>query len=116
MRNIQPTLSALLAASLAAASAASASAAVLGAKPVAIDVYFYGGGLAAGADKNLDAVRQLIKAADAMGQLRDNGGAPIQYVANPPNTNYLVLGDTTLGMRIDADGTWNGQKSHVVLD
>ena len=105
------TRTSLIAASLAALATTvfvtTAFADALGAKPVAIDGYKYGGGLAVGADMNLDAVRVLIKTADAMGQLRDN-----QY----GGSTYLVLGDTTNAMRIDADGTWNGAKSHVVLD
>jgi hypothetical protein len=94
-----------------------ASAEPIGAKPVIIDGYKFGGMLPAGSEKNLDPVRLLIKAADAMGQLRDNGPAPISYPAGTTAGNvYLVLGDTTIGLRIDADGTWNGQKSHVVMD
>jgi hypothetical protein len=104
--NMRRTL--MAAVSLAAlAYATGAYADPLGAKAVVIDGYRYGGGLAVGADKNLDAVRVLIGAADAMGQLRDN-----QY----GGSTYLVIGDTTNGMRVDADGTWNGAKSHVVLD
>jgi hypothetical protein len=107
MRNtsIIATSLAALAATVFITTAASADS--YGAKPIPIDGYRYGGGLAVGADKNLDAVRVLIKAADSLGQLRDN-----QY----GGSTYLVLGDTTNAMRIDADGTWNGQKSHVVLD
>jgi hypothetical protein len=96
-----------LAALATAVFATTAMADSLGAKPVVIDGYRYGGGLAVGADKNVDAVRVLIKAADAMGQLRDN-----QY----GGSTYLVIGDTTNAMRVDADGTWNGAKSHVVID
>jgi len=80
---------------------------LIGANKVAIDGHFYGGGLPLGAEKNLDAVRLLIKAADAMGQLRDN-----QY----GGSQYLVLGDTTNAMRMVANGTWNGQPAHVVID
>src|SRR5665213_1580380 len=105
------TRTSLIAASLAALATmvfvTTAFADAVGAKAVAIDGYRYGGNLAVGADKNLDAVRVLINAANAMGQLRDN-----QYAGS----TYLVLGDTTNAMRIDADGTWNGAKSHVVLD
>jgi hypothetical protein len=107
MRNTTSLIAASLAALAATGLVTAASADVLGAKPIVVDGYRYGGGLVMGADKNLDAVRLLIKAADAMGQLRDN-----QY----GGSTYLVLGDTTNAMRIDADGTWNGAKSHVVLD
>ena len=80
---------------------------LLGAKFIAVDGYKYGGGLPVGVDKNLDAFRVLIKAADAMGQLRDN-----QY----GGSQYLVIGDTTNAMRMVANGTINGAKSHVVID
>jgi hypothetical protein len=111
MRYSKTVLVASLTALAATAGASAVSADVLGAKFVPIDGYKYGGMLPVGADKNLEAMRILIKAADAMGQLRDN-----QYAPNPTYGYYLVLGDTTLAMRVDADGTWNGQKSHVVLD
>jgi hypothetical protein len=107
MRTTTTILAASLAALAATVCVTTASADSLGSKPVAIDGYYYGGGLAVGADKNLDGARALISAANAMGQLRDN-----QY----GGSTYLVLGDTTNAMRIDADGTWAGQKSHVVLD
>jgi hypothetical protein len=101
----------LIAASLALLAATAfttvASAEVLGAKPIPIDGYRYGGNLPVGTDKNLDAVRVLIKAADAMGQLRDN-----QY----GGSTYLVIGDTTNAMRITGSGTVNGQKANLVLD
>jgi hypothetical protein len=108
MRFSKTLLAASLATLAATAFVATATADVLGAKPIAVDGYKYGGNLVVGADKNLDAVRMLIKAADAMGQLRDN-----QY----GGSQYLVLGDTTNAMRMDATGTWNGVKNaHVVLD
>jgi hypothetical protein len=101
----------LMAASLAllatTAFVATASAEVLGGKPITFDNFKYGGNLPVGSDKNADALRALIKASDAMGQLRDN-----QY----GGSLYLVLGDTTNAMRVNADGTWNGAKVHVVLD
>jgi hypothetical protein len=80
---------------------------LLGNKWIAIDGYKYGGGLPVGTDKNLDAVRVLIKTADALGQMRDNqyGGA-----------QWLVLGDTTNAMRIVANGTLDGKKAKVTLD
>jgi len=61
--------------------------------------------LPVGSEKNLDGMRLLVKSANAMGMLRDNR-----------QITFLYLGDTALAMRVDADGTWNGQKSHVVLD
>jgi len=103
-----------LAASLAviatAVIATTASAAeLIGAKRFAFEGYYYGGNLPVGTEtgKNPDFLRALIKAADAMGQLRDNqyGGAM-----------YLVIGDTTNAMRMNATGTWNGAKANVVLD
>jgi hypothetical protein len=69
--------------------------------------FYYGGQLPVGAEKNADALRVLIKASDALGQLRGN-----QY----GGSTYLVLGDTSAAMRINADGTWNGKSAHVVLD
>jgi hypothetical protein len=122
MRNSRPLLAAsaaVLAATVFAGAAWAQSAAtpgipttstVLGAKYVNIDGFIYGGMLPIGADKNLDAMRVLIKAADSLGQLRDN-----QYGANPTFGYYLVIGDTSLAMRVDADGTWNGAKAHVVI-
>ncbi len=100
-------VSAAQAAAPAAPAAAPAAGAKLGAMPMVVDGYKYGGLLPVGSDKNLDAVRMLIKAADGMGQLRDNqyGGAL-----------YLVIGDTTNAMRVNGTGTWNGQKANVVLD
>src|SRR5688572_19281700 len=84
-----------------------AGAKVHGGSWFVVDGYKYGGQLPVGSDKNLDALRMLIKAADGMGQLRDNqyGGAL-----------YLVIGDTTNAMRVNAKGTWNGQPANVVLD
>jgi hypothetical protein len=108
MRHTKSFFAVSLAALATAAFVTTASADVLGAKPIQVDGYKYGGNLVVGADKNVDALRALIRAADAMGQLRDNqyGGA-----------QYLVLGDTTNAMRMDATGTWNGvQNAHVVLD
>jgi hypothetical protein len=107
MRYSKSLIAASVAILAATAFAATASAELLGAKPIVVDGYKYGGNLPVGSDKNLDALKVLIKAADSMGQLRDN-----QY----GGSLYLVLGDTTNAMRINADGTWNGQKAHVVLD
>jgi hypothetical protein len=111
MRYSKSLIAASLAVLAATAFVATASALppgeMLGAKPITVDGFKYGGNLPVGADKNLDALKVLIKSADSMGQLRDN-----QY----GGSLYLVLGDTTNAMRINAEGTWNGQKSHVVLD
>jgi len=111
MRYSKPLIAASLAVLAATAFVATASALppgeMLGAKAITIDGFKYGGNLPVGPDKNLDALKVLIKSADSMGQLRDN-----QY----GGSLYLVLGDTTNAMRINAEGTWNGQKSHVVLD
>jgi len=101
MRYHKSMIAASLAVVAATAFAATASAEVvngkevLGAKPIVVDNFKYGGNLPVGADKNLDALKVLIKSADSMGQLRDNqyGGAL-----------YLVIGDTTNAMRINADG------------
>jgi hypothetical protein len=46
-------------------------------------------------------------AANAVGQVRGN-----QY----GGSTYLVLGDTSAALRINADGTWNGKQAHVVFD
>ena len=88
----------------AAAPPAAAAPATLGTKFVAIDGYKYGGRLPVNTDKNLDAVRLLIKAADATGNLRGSVGP------------YLVLGETTAALRINAEGKWNGKPAHVVFD
>jgi len=114
MRYHKSMMAASLAVLAATALAATASAEVvngkevLGAKPIVVDNFKYGGNLPVGADKNVDALKVLIKAADSMGQLRDNqyGGAL-----------YLVLGDTTNAMRINADGMRYGitSRSATVL-
>ena len=107
MRYKNSSIAALVAAMAMAAFATTASAETLGAKPIVVDGYKYGGGIAVGADKNMDALRALIRAADAMGQLRDN-----QY----GGSKYLVLGDTTNALRIVGKGTWNGEMVDVRLD
>src|ERR1051325_8310839 len=104
---IAASLAVLAATALAATASALPPGEMLGANAITVDGFKYGGNLPVGADKNLDALKGLIKSADSMGQLRDN-----QY----GGSLYLVLGDTTNAMRINAEGTWNGQKSHVVLD
>ena len=49
-------------------------------------------------------INLFVNAADAMGELRDNGPAPISYPAGTTSGNvYLVLGDTTIALRIDAE-------------
>jgi hypothetical protein len=88
----------------AAAPAAPAPAATtLGTRPIQVDGYRYGGELPVGSDKNLDALRVLIKAAEGTGMVR---------LQSP----YLVLGDTTNALRINGTGTYNGQKVRVVMD
>jgi hypothetical protein len=104
---VQLTLAALLAALGSATVCSGASADMLGGKPINVDGHLYGGNLPAGAANNVEALRVLIKAADAMGQLRDNAYFP---------ASYLVIGDTTNAMRVTASGTVNGQKSNVILD
>src|SRR5262249_16670827 len=71
-------------------------------KPIVVDGYRYGGQLPVGSDKNLDALRVLIKATDSMGQLRANHAGNVQW---------LLLGDTTAAWMIDGDGKWNGVDS-----
>src|SRR6266566_2364062 len=100
MRNFLFVSGAALAASILVTAA---SAEVLGTKTIEVDRYKYGGNLVVGADKNLDALRVLIKAADGTGMLR-------------LLTGFLVLGDTTNALRIDGNGTYNGQKAHIVMD
>jgi hypothetical protein len=82
---------------------------VLGEKFIVVDGRRYGGCLPVGADKNLDALRVLIKASQATGQWRDNqygGGAE----------RYLVIGDTSTKKSIVGTGTWNGQQASVRMD
>lgn len=106
MRRTAAILIASLSALAAGASATAANAQLLNDKPIVVDGYRYGGQLPVGADKNLDALRVLIKATDSMGQLRANhaGGA-----------QWLLLGDTTAAWMIDGDGKWNGVDSHVQI-
>jgi len=100
MRNFLSVSGAALAASILVTAA---SAEVLGTKFVDIDRFKYGGNLVVGADKNLEAMRVLIKAADGTGMVRLQAG-------------MLVIGDTTNALRIDGNGTYNGQKAHIVMD
>jgi hypothetical protein len=82
---------------------------VLGDKFIVVDGRRYGGCLPVGSDKNIDAVRVLIKAATATGQWRDNqygGGAE----------RYLVIGDTSPKKSIVGAGTWNGQQASIRMD
>jgi hypothetical protein len=111
---IGPTLAVSLAAVAAASLTVSASAETYWEKGgnstkerVAFDNAYYGGLLPVGFDENADAVRVLIKAANAVGQLRGN-----QY----GGSTYLVVGDTSAAMRISAEGTWNGKPADVVFD
>jgi hypothetical protein len=84
-----------------------AGAKIYGGSWIVVDGYKYGGQLPVGADKKADELRMLIKVASGLGQMRDN-----QY----GGSQYLVLGDTSSAMRVNATGTWNGQKANVVLD
>src|SRR5207237_10927692 len=79
----------------------------LGSNFISIDGYRYGGQIPTGSDKNMEALKILIKVADAMGQLRDN-----QY----GGSTHLVLGDTTPSKRIVGEGTWNGEKVSLRMD
>jgi hypothetical protein len=79
----------------------------LGNRWVVVDGRRYGGLLPFTVERNLEAFRVLIKAADAMGQLRAN-----QYVG----ATHLVVGDTTPSMRIVGGGTWNGAEVKVRMD
>jgi hypothetical protein len=82
---------------------------VYGEKFIVIDGYRYGGCLPVGADKNMDAMRVLIKAAQGTGQWRDNryGGG---------GERYLVIGDTSTKKQIVGKGTWNGQPASIRMD
>jgi len=82
------------------------AAQTLGSNSIIVDGYRYGGNLPVGADKNLDALRVLIKASDAMGMLRANHNGAAQW---------LLLGDSTAGWMLDGDGKWNGVDSHVQI-
>jgi hypothetical protein len=94
------------AAPAAAAAPAPAAATTLGTKFIQVDGYRYGGSLVVGADKNLDALRVLIKAAEGTGMVRLGLEA----------RNFLGLGDTTPALRINGTGTYNGQKARVIMD
>jgi hypothetical protein len=93
----------------AAAPAAAPAAAqkYLGSNFITIDGFRYGGQIPTGSDKNMDALKLLVKVADALGQLRDN-----QY----GGSTHLVLGDTTPSKRIVGEGTWNGEKVSLRMD
>jgi hypothetical protein len=116
MRNFLFVAGAALAASLfvsgayaaapAASAAAAAAPAVLGTKSVSVDGYRYGGKLVVGADKNLDALRVLIKAAEGTGMVRLGLEA----------RDFLGLGDTTNALRINGTGTYNGQQARIIMD
>jgi hypothetical protein len=85
------------------------SAKVYGNQPIAIDGYYFGGCLARGADKNLDAMRLLVKAAQAVGSIHSNAYYGVLAA-------YLDLGDTVSVMRTDGSGTWNGEKVGIRMD
>jgi hypothetical protein len=78
---------------------------VIGTQPIPIDGYLYGGCLAKGADKNVDAMRVLVKASQATGQYRN-----VAYGFSTVAT-YLVIGDTTPMMRIEGKGSWQGESN-----
>jgi hypothetical protein len=69
----------------------------------AVDGYRYN--LPAGSDKNLDAVRALIKASDAIGFTRRDADATMN-----------CLGCVTPAMRYKGTGTYNGEKADVTMD
>jgi hypothetical protein len=84
---------------------------VYGTDSIVIDGYRYGGCLARGADKNVDAVRVLISAAQATGQFRNDA-----YGFDTKIATYLVLGDTSEANRMEGSGTWKGEKVNVRFD
>jgi len=83
-----------------------ASEKVIGNQPIPIDGYLYGGCLAKGADKNLDAVRVLIKASQATGQFRN-----VAYGFATTVATYLIIGDTSSAMRVEGTGAWQGENN-----
>jgi hypothetical protein len=76
-----------------------------------VDQYKFGGCLARGADKNLDAMRVLIKAAQATGHFRNNA-----YGFAGGYNQWLVLGDTSANWSTAGSGTWKGQMVKVRFD
>jgi hypothetical protein len=84
---------------------------VYGEQAIVIDGYRYGGCLARGADKNLDAVRVLISAAQSTGQYRNDA-----YGFDTKVATYLVLGDTSESARMEGSGTWNGENVKIRMD
>ncbi len=84
---------------------------VIGTTPVAIDGYLYGGCLQKGAEKNLDAVRVLLKATEGTGQFRN-----VAYGFATTAAVFLVVGDTVPAMRMEGAGTWSGEKVKVRID
>jgi hypothetical protein len=81
---------------------------VLGEQWIEIDGYRYGGCLARGVDKNLDAARVLIKAAQATGMYRNNA-----YGFAAGYNQWLVLGDTAPNWLTVGKGTWKGQPAEI---
>src|SRR5688572_3568164 len=69
-----------------------------------VDGHYYD--LPAGADKNIDAVRTLIAASDALGMTRRGYGCP--------GANLNCLGLITASHKYRASGTWNGSKADLV--
>jgi hypothetical protein len=72
--------------------------------PTGIDGLFYD--LPAGSDKNVEAVRALIAASDALGMTRRGGMCP---------SNANCLGAITASHEYRGNGTWNGIKSDLVV-
>src|SRR3954468_12244840 len=68
-----------------------------------VDGFFYE--LPVGADKNIEAVRVLIEASDALGMTRRGGTCP---------GNANCLGVTTASHEYRGSGTWNGIKSDAI--
>ncbi len=85
---------------------------VYGEQAFSLDGFRFGGCLARGADKNTDALRVLIKAAQATGQFRNNAYA----FAGGNAVSYLILGDSTAFSRVVGKGQWMGQDADLRLE
>jgi hypothetical protein len=90
---------------LGAAAMAMAAAGTLPAFAVSTPVDGYRYDLPPGSQNNLDAVRALIKASDAMG-----------YTRSGNDRSMNCLGCITPAMRYKGTGTYNGEKAEVTLD
>jgi hypothetical protein len=84
---------------------------VYGQNFIEVDQYKFGGCLARGADKNLDALRVLIKAAQATGHFRNNA-----YGFAGGYNQWLVLGDTSANWSTAGSGTWKGEQVKIRYD